>query len=201
MRFVRSSDRAKDRYRLASGWRIAILFTIVWAITWCSSDPGRRSPSLEGSGTGEPASYAWTFLDLEDRPATFERFKGKMVFLNIWATWCGPCVQEMPSIARLAEDPRLKDKGIAFVCVSIDESGETVRRFLEGHPWKMSFFRAETLPPVFLTEGSPRRSSSPPTGGSSPSRSAQPGGTARKRSRCSRNSPPTPRPLREEPRT
>ena len=84
--------------------------------------PQAAGPTLEDSGTGEPASYDWTFLDLERPAGDVRPFKGKTVFLNIWATWCGPCVKEMPSIARLAEDPRLKDKGIAFVCVSIDES-------------------------------------------------------------------------------
>jgi thiol-disulfide isomerase/thioredoxin len=134
---------------------IAILFTILWALGLVFFGPRPPEPSLEGSGTGEPASYAWTFLDLQDRPATFSQFKGKVVFLNIWATWCGPCVKEMPSIARLADEPRLKEKGIAFVCVSIDDTGDAVRGFLEGHPWSMRFFRAETIPPVFLTEGIP----------------------------------------------
>ena len=77
------------------------------------------------------------------------------MFLNVWATWCGPCVQEMPSIARLADDPRLKGKDIAFVCVSIDQSSAAVRTFLEGRPWRMSFFRAEDIPPVFSTDGIP----------------------------------------------
>ena len=61
----------------------------------------------------------------------------------------------MPSIARLAEEPRLKDKGIAFVCVSIDEIDRDGAPVPGGPSWKMSFFRAETLPPVFLTEGIP----------------------------------------------
>ena len=151
---------------------IAVLFSVFWALYLAFFGPRPPKPTLEGSGTGEPASYDWTLLDLEDRPATFERFKGKAVFLNIWATWCGPCVKEMPSIARLAEDPRLKDKGIAFVCVSIDESGEAVRRFLEGHSWKMNVLPGGELPPVFMTDGYPRDiHHRRRTGGSSPSRS------------------------------
>ncbi len=61
----------------------------------------------------------------------------------------------MPSIARLADEPRLKGKGIAFVCVSVDDSTESVRQFVQGQPWHMSFFRADRVPPVFTTEGIP----------------------------------------------
>ncbi len=61
----------------------------------------------------------------------------------------------MPSIARLAEDPQLRGKGIEFVCVSTDDSSVAVRRFLEGRSWSMTFLRAENIPPVFSTDGIP----------------------------------------------
>jgi thiol-disulfide isomerase/thioredoxin len=134
---------------------IAVAFCGFWAVYLAFFGPRPRAPSLKSSGMSEPASYDWTLLDLQDQPVSFARFKGKPVFLNIWATWCGPCVKEMPSIASLADDPRLQGKEIAFVCVSIDESTEPVRGFLEGRSWHMSFFRAEKVPPVFLTDGIP----------------------------------------------
>jgi thiol-disulfide isomerase/thioredoxin len=136
---------------------IAIALTVLWALYLSFFGPKPPPPelSLEGSGRSEPASYGWTIRDLEDKPTSFERFKGKPVFLNIWATWCGPCVREMPSIARLVDEPRLKDKGIEFVCVSVDDSTEAVRWFLQSRSWRMNFFRAEKLPSVFLTDGIP----------------------------------------------
>ena len=82
----------------------------------------------------------------------FSRFKGKTVFLNIWATWCGPCVGEMPSIARLAENPRLKGKNIEFVCVSTDDSTDKVVRFLRGKNWPMT-----VLHPAIAAAGLPDR--------------------------------------------
>ena len=95
-------------------------------------------------------------FDLDDRPVHFSKFKGKPLFLNIWATWCGPCVQEMPSIARLAENPRLKGKGIQFVCISTDESSAAVRRFIDGKNWSMTFLRADRLPIGLLYRRHPR---------------------------------------------
>jgi thiol-disulfide isomerase/thioredoxin len=147
-------DHPRDRSGLT--WMaIAVIFVAFWVLYLAFFGPRPRKPSLGDSGTSKPASYDWALLDLKDRPAGFAQFKGKPVFLNIWATWCGPCVQEMPSIARLAEEPRLKGKGIEFVCVSIDDSTETVRQFLEGRSWHMKFFRAEKLPSIFLTDGIP----------------------------------------------
>ena len=77
--------------------------------------------------------------------------------MNFWATWCGPCVREMPSIDKLAKDPRLAGKSIEFVCVSVDDDSATVRSFLEGSDMSMTFLRARdgNIPAVFRTNGIP----------------------------------------------
>jgi hypothetical protein len=62
----------------------------------------------------------------------------------------------MPSIARLAQDPRLKGKSIEFVCVSVDNSSDVVRQFLAARPeWTMTVLRADKIAPVFSTDGIP----------------------------------------------
>jgi thiol-disulfide isomerase/thioredoxin len=134
---------------LAIGFAIFWIFCLVFFV---------RSPvaPLDNSGMSQPADYTWSLLDLDDRPVPFSRFKGKTVFLNLWATWCGPCVREMPSIARLAQDPRLKGKSIEFVCVSVDNSSDVVRQFLAARPeWTMTVLRADKIAPVFSTDGIP----------------------------------------------
>jgi thiol-disulfide isomerase/thioredoxin len=74
------------------------------------------------------ADFDWTVQSLDGRPFHLETAKGKVVFLNLWATWCGPCVREMPDIQRLYE--RMKGKGVVFLCVS-NEGPDKVRRFVE----------------------------------------------------------------------
>jgi thiol-disulfide isomerase/thioredoxin len=133
---------------------IGLAFVLFWVLYLAFFGP-RNHPALESSGMSQPAAYDWSLLDLKDQPVRFSRFQGKPLFLNIWATWCGPCVEEMPSIARLADHPKLKGKGFEFVCVSTDNSSEDVRRFLAGKGWSMTFLRAEKLPGVFLTDGIP----------------------------------------------
>ncbi len=60
--------------------------------------------------------------DGESRPAGLETFKGRPVLLNLWASWCMPCVAELPALDRLK--PGLESKGVALVALSLDRSGK-----------------------------------------------------------------------------
>ena len=63
---------------------------------------------------------------------TLPGLDGQVVLLNIWATWCPPCVDEMPSMEKLYQT--LKTEGFEILAVSMDESGaQTVRPFMEKH--------------------------------------------------------------------
>jgi len=61
-----------------------------------------------------------------------ERLKGKVVLLNFWATWCEPCLEEMPAIERLSHAYR--ERGLVVLAVSVDREGAAVvRTFLKRH--------------------------------------------------------------------
>jgi thiol-disulfide isomerase/thioredoxin len=147
-------DETRDKTPARTWWLIAAAFAVFWVAYLAFFSP-RPQADLEHSGTDQPADYSWTVMDLNDRPVSFSTFQGRPVFLNIWATWCGPCVSELPSIARLARPARLAGKPIAFVCVSTDDSSQTVTRFLQGKDWPMTFLRTEKIPPVFSSDGIP----------------------------------------------
>jgi thiol-disulfide isomerase/thioredoxin len=76
---------------------------------------------------------ALTLTDLaQEQPTSLATYKGKPLIVNLWATWCGPCVTEMPSLAKLAAD--LKDQGVAVVAISEDRGGKfVVDPFLKEH--------------------------------------------------------------------
>src|SRR6516165_6148690 len=71
---------------------------------------------------------AVSFVDLAGNPASLSEFNGKVVLVNLWATWCEPCLREMPSLERLQS--RLGDK-IVVVAISEDRGGsKTVEPFI-----------------------------------------------------------------------
>jgi len=65
------------------------------------------------------APPAYAFVDAKGKKLTAADFKGKVVVMNLWATWCAPCKTEMPTLAKLAEAYAGKD--VAVVAVSIDK--------------------------------------------------------------------------------
>ena len=66
-----------------------------------------------------------------DRKVEIRDFRGKIVLLNFWATWCAPCVEEMPSLVQLQQ--RMKDKGVTVVAVSVDVDNDAYHKFLVDH--------------------------------------------------------------------
>lgn len=62
---------------------------------------------------------ALTFVDRMGQPVTLDDFRGKVVLVNLWATWCPPCVAELPSLEIL--HARLRDQGFAIVALSLDK--------------------------------------------------------------------------------
>lgn len=72
-------------------------------------------PSLDG----KPAP-AFTYPDVNGKNVSLSDFKGKVVLIDIWATWCGPCVREVPALKKLEEE--LKGKDVVFMGISIDDA-------------------------------------------------------------------------------
>lgn len=67
---------------------------------------------------------------LHGEAVSLEEYRGSLVFLNFWATWCPPCREEMPSMQRLSEE--LDDAPFEIIAVNVREPRETVDRFIEA---------------------------------------------------------------------
>jgi thiol-disulfide isomerase/thioredoxin len=71
----------------------------------------------------------WQLNDLNGKAVSFSDFRGKVVILDFWATWCAPCRVEIPHFVELQK--RYGDKGLAMIGVSLDEHGpEIVKKFV-----------------------------------------------------------------------
>jgi peroxiredoxin len=78
-------------------------------------------------GKQKPANLGFTIKDMNGRNVKLSDFKGKVVLLNFWATWCGPCKVEIPGFVQLYN--AYKDKGFVVLGISTDDSPEQLRKF------------------------------------------------------------------------
>ena len=100
------------------------------------------------------ADYNFRLLNEQGTVVDFDQFKGQTIFLNFWATWCPPCVAEMPDIHDLYK--KMEGKNVAFVLVTQDENFEKAKNFLERKSYTFPIYQlASPLPSVFASRSIP----------------------------------------------
>ena len=97
-------------------------------IAGCSTNPAPTQAPVVGGLAPD-----FQLQDLDGRAVSLSGFRGKPVILNFWATWCGPCRDEMPFIQEIFENKEWSDKGLVILAVDIGESPSTVKEFLENY--------------------------------------------------------------------
>lgn len=111
-------------------------------------------------------SFELSFKDkISNREISISDLKGKVVVIDFWATWCGPCVQEIPQMMKLYDE--YKDRGVEFIGISLDERSSTVKQFCEdkgmtwpqyceeGKTWNTGFSRKwgiSSIPTLFILD-------------------------------------------------
>jgi len=108
-------------YRNRVKHTITFLFLAVLLMAGC--DRGTR-PKLVGT-----AAPDFTVTDSQ-RTVALDQFRGRVVVLNFWATWCPPCVEEFPSLIEMQH--RMKDK-VTVLAISTDDNEAAYRKFLVDH--------------------------------------------------------------------
>ena len=84
--------------------------------------PPQTSVQTVANATGDvKAAPLWELKDLDGKTVKLSDFKGKVVLLNFWATWCPPCRQEIPDLVALQN--QYKDQGLVVIGVSVDQNG------------------------------------------------------------------------------
>jgi cytochrome c biogenesis protein CcmG, thiol:disulfide interchange protein DsbE len=132
--------------RIAQFPSVVIACLLLIALSGCYS--GSRPPRI---GSKAPD---FTVQD-SDRTVALNQFRGQIVVLNFWATWCPPCVEEMPSLVQMQR--RMKAKGVTVVAVSIDVDENAYRQFLKEHGVDLLTVRdpAQKTPELYGTHGWP----------------------------------------------
>lgn len=110
-------------------------------------DQALEPPPLPARATWD---YALEATAVDGTPVDFGAFRGRPLIFNYWATWCAPCVAEMPSLVRLRE--ALADLDVGIACVSA-ESPEQVRTFMERRGFDLPVYTVEGKLPDLFSSG------------------------------------------------
>ena len=109
-------------HRLYLLLRVFLALTLLGAFSGCYN--GTRPPRI---GSNAPD---FTVQDSQNK-VTLSQYRGQVVLLNFWATWCPPCIEEMPSLVEMQR--RLKSKGVTVLAISVDVDEGAYKQFVRDH--------------------------------------------------------------------
>jgi thiol-disulfide isomerase/thioredoxin len=154
------AERPRSNMRLVAVAATAVaLLAISIPFVWQTPEAAPASPpatvapvaSHDAAGGGQdagacmanakPANMDFTMKDLDGKQVSLSSYKGKVVLLNFWATWCGPCKAEIPGFVEIQE--KYKDQ-LVIVGFSVDDTAEKAREY--ATEYKMNY-------PILLGEG------------------------------------------------
>ncbi len=135
---------------------LAIAIPFVWQPQHLEAEPAAASPAVTPAASHDtaaaadsgacmanpkPANWDFSFKDLDGKQVELASFKGKVVLLNFWATWCGPCKAEIPGFVELQE--KYRDQ-LTIIGYSVDDTPELAKKY--AAQYKMNY-------PILLGEG------------------------------------------------
>lgn len=110
-----------------------------------------EGPNLN-TGMTDPLQFRLTKLD--GGQIRLADYRGKVIVVNFWATWCGPCLTEMPLLEKAMEKYK-DDKDVVFLALSTDEERDDVAPFVRQHKFKLPFAFAESLDVLYRVNSIP----------------------------------------------
>ena len=137
---------------------LALIILLVTGLVGCSSSIGESRTTIAEESirvTNEGKKLpAFAMTDASGKTVDLSSFRGKKIFVNLWATWCPPCRAEIPSIEALAG--KVDEDKTLFIMLSLDEHFDVAKNFAKRDGLKLPvYFPAEKLPALFNTEGIP----------------------------------------------
>jgi cytochrome c biogenesis protein CcmG, thiol:disulfide interchange protein DsbE len=104
--------------------RFSFIFPLLFIVVGTACYHGAKPSGIDQAAPG------FTVQDSE-RSVSLDQFRGKVVVLNFWASWCPPCVEELPSLMQL--QTQLEPKGVVVLGVSVDADAGDYAKFLKDH--------------------------------------------------------------------
>jgi thiol-disulfide isomerase/thioredoxin len=107
---------------------LTVCVVLIFVTATLRSPPGSARSIFYNDFIGRPA-IPFALKDLNGREVSLASMSGKVVVLDIWATWCPPCVEELPKLAAVAA--RYADQGVEFHAINLGDPPEVVRAFVQ----------------------------------------------------------------------
>ena len=120
-----------------------LIFTAFLAIAGCGSKNEKDLPK---------ATFDMEMKNSKGEQVGMEEFKGKVIFFNVWATWCAPCIEEMPKIHNLYKDVRDRED-VVFLMLSMDQDFQKAVDFRKKYGYEFEIYRlAGPMPAMYHTK-------------------------------------------------
>ncbi|WP_324679671.1 TlpA disulfide reductase family protein [Hymenobacter sp. GOD-10R] len=122
---------------------------------WNAAGPVKSTTEMPVLLTGSPAyPHNLPMVTLDGKPVNLSDLKGKVVFVNLWASWCPPCRAEMPGIEALYK--KVDHSKVAFVMLSLDDDTAKARKFVQAQGYTFPvYLRTGNLPAPFDSNSIP----------------------------------------------
>jgi len=132
-----------------SNWTILGLAVLAAAAGGYIQHRVQAVPNDVPAAASEPAIIgqrvpALGLSDLDGKPRSLDEYRGRRVLLNFWASWCAPCVEEMPLLAKVQQ--KFGERGSIVIGIAMDDPAR-VRAFLTTHPVIYPILMGEIMPP------------------------------------------------------
>ena len=114
----------EKKFNVKAAILVSLAVVIALVLTSVLQNDSALAPVKPSSTPENIPAPDFTFPDLNGRNISLSDYKGKVVLLNIWATWCPPCVYEMPSMEKLYKE--FKGENFEILAVSIDTGGKDI---------------------------------------------------------------------------
>ncbi len=106
---------------------LAVVAVVVPRLSRPSHGPAASARACPADA--KPANLNFTLKDMHGRDVRLSDYKGKVILLDFWATWCGPCKYEIPGFVELQE--RYRDRGLQVIGVSVDDTADKLAPFAQ----------------------------------------------------------------------
>lgn len=113
---------------------LSIVWIMCTLVAFAGGKPEQEKQVKRGASEsrllrGQPG-YNFSFSDMDGNPVTLKRLRGKYVYIDVWATWCGPCKAELPFLQKLIKE--MEGKKIVFLSLSCDQQRNRWEEFVKN---------------------------------------------------------------------